>query len=224
MAGKKRILVSVVLVVALHVGNARSAIVTIGIEGEVSYVNRYSTVLNELFDLGDPVSGVYVYEAEPGAGNTASGVRDYWFRSAPYGIKLTVGDFLIQSDPDSPEFLIEILNDWKGMDGYLLRSYKNLPLSNGLLVGHVSWQLNDYSRTALSGTSLLAKAPVLEDWPDDWGLDILFGGRGGSLGIAARIESVAVVPEPATLSLLAVGAIALVRRTRQYQGERSAHL
>ncbi|MBL7153308.1 MAG: PEP-CTERM sorting domain-containing protein [Phycisphaerae bacterium] len=207
-----RALTLVAVVVALCTGKARSEIVRIGIEGEVSYVDGYSPLLNDLFTVGDPVSGEYVYEADPGPGNTKSGVRDYWFRSGPYGINLTVGDFTIQSDPDNLEFLIEILNDWRGEDAYGVRSYNNLPLSTGLAVDMINWQLLDYSGTALSGTSLLSEAPVLSDWPDHSGMRISLGYK-GSLTLGTRISSVTVVPEPATVLLLALGALAMFRRT-----------
>ena len=212
MDGKWRVLTLVVVALALSAGKARSEIVAIRIEGEVSYVESYSTVLNELFDLGDPVSGEYVYEADPGPGNTRTGVVDYWFRSEPYGINLTVRDFTIQSAPDNLEFLIEILNDHTGMDGYAVMSYSNLPLSTGLLVDMISWQLQDYSSSALSGTSLLAEPPVLSDWPDHSGMRIRFGAR-GSITLGTRISSVTLVPEPATVLLLALGGLAMFRRT-----------
>ena len=200
---------------AMRPADARAAIVTIKLAGEVSYVDKYSPLLNELFTVGDPVSGVYVYEAEPGPGNTATGVRDYWFRSEPYGINLTVGDFTIQSDPDNLEFLIEILNDHTGMDGYAVMSYSNLPLSTGLLVDMISWQLIDYSGTALSGTSLLYEPPVLSDWPDHSGMRIRFGTR-GSLTLGIQINSITThIPEPATVLLLALGGFAMFRKARR---------
>ncbi len=211
MQRKWRILTLVVVALALCAGKARSEIVKIRIEGEVSYVDSRSTVLNELFDLGDPVSGEYVYEADPGPGNTESGGRDYWFRSEPYGINLTVGGFTVQSDPDNVEFLIGILNDSRGRDSYVVTSYNNLPLSTGLVVDRVSWQNDDYSQTALSGTSLLTEAPVLENWSDVGGLRIYLGDRGG-LTLGTRISSVTLVPEPATVLLLALGGLAMFRR------------
>jgi len=212
MDGKWRILTVVVVALALCAGKARSEIVTIRIEGEVSNVDRYSTLLNDLFTVGDPVSGEYVYEADPGPGNTRTGVSDYWFRSEPYGINLTVGEFTIQSDHDNLEFLIEILNDWTGDDGYVVRSYNNLPLSTGLEVYHISWELDDYTATALSGTSLLAEAPVLENWVDR-GLNVELGYK-GSLSLGIEVAHVMVIPEPTTCLLLACGSIVFLRRRR----------
>ncbi len=212
MYGKWRILTLVAVLLALSAGKARSEIVTIRIDGEVSYVDSYSTVLNDLFVVGDPVSGEYVYEAGSGPGNTRTGVGDYWFRTEPYGINLTVGDFTIQSDPDNLEFLIEVVNDHHGIDAYAVMSYNNLPLSTGLLVDMISWQLIDYSGTALSGTSLLGEAPVLSDWPDEPWMEVSFGDRGNT-AITVSIEAVTHIPEPATVLLLSLGGLAMLRRT-----------
>jgi len=215
-----RILTLVVAALAVCAGTARSEIVRIRIEGEVSYVDSYSTLLNDLFTVGDPVSGEYMYEADPGPGNTRTGVSDYWFRSEPYGINLTMGDaFTIQSDPDNIEFLIEILNNHTGMDAYAMKSYSNissLPLSGGLSVGLISWQLDDYSQNALSGTSLLAEAPMLDDWSHIWGLRIYFDDR-QTIVLKTQITSATVIPEPTTCLFLGLGGVLFVKRGRIYR-------
>jgi hypothetical protein len=91
--------------------------------------------------------------------------------------------------------------------------YNNLPLSNGTPVDIISWQLDDYSMTALSSDRLPAGPPVLENWEDDWGLNIHFGYKGGSV-VGIKANSVQLVPEPTTVSLFAMVSLVLLKRRR----------
>ena len=86
-------------------------------------------------------------------------------------------------------------------DGYLLRSYNNLPLSNDTSVDEISWQLNDPSASVFSSDALPTTAPVLEDWQSIYGLR-LHGERGEYI-IDATVTS--AIPEPATLLLFGWG-------------------
>ena len=212
MRTRRIILLLAAVMFALPVGVARSDIVTIRIDGEVSYVDKYSTVLNDLFVVGEPVSGEYVYDTDTpdSSGSSRSGL--YWHYDGPYGISLSINEFVFQSAPDNLQFLVGI-SDRDFNDGYLIRSYTNLALSNGLQVNHISWQLDDYSGTPLSSTVLPATAPVLEDWDFDRGLTVELGEK-GSLVLGIEVTDVMLVPEPTTCLLLGLGTVAFVKRRR----------
>lgn len=79
---------------------------------------------------------------------------------------------MFQTDPGNVNFLLEVVHGYPGdgSDNYLLRSYNNLPLSNGITVDHIAWQLDDPSATALRSTALPRKAPTLADWTSLFGL------------------------------------------------------
>jgi hypothetical protein len=57
-------------------------------------------------------------------------------------------------------------------DVYLLRSYNNLPLSNGAFVEHILWQIQDRTASALSSTDLPQTPPNLSDWESVVGMSI----------------------------------------------------
>jgi len=127
----------------------------------------------------------------------------------PAGISLSAGGFDFTSDPTNVDFVIEIINDYTSgglHDAYLLVSYYNLPLSNGTYLGGITWHLADYSATALSSIQLPITPPVLPDWQIN---SLTFGGGTYEepCGISAHVTS--AVPEPATIVLLAVGALLL---------------
>jgi hypothetical protein len=126
----------------------------------------------------------------------------------PHGIFLSVSGFDFETDPTNVDFLVEIENDHPPDDNYLLRSYNNIPLSNGTLVAHISWWLYDPTGSALSSTDLPVTAPVLTDWQSNH-LDI--HGEKGTFGFSAHVIS--AVPEPATLSLF--GLVGLLLRKRR---------
>ena len=106
---------------------------------------------------------------------------------------------------------MEVLNDHTGQDAYLLRSYNYLPLSNGVHVEHISWQLDDYSATALSSDDLPITPPVLVDWPDTWAHLTIFGYCNSYF---LRAEVTSAIPEPATILLLTLGSLFLTNRRR----------
>jgi len=141
-------------------------------------------------------------------------VGDYEHFSSPYGISLTADGFIFQTDPDNVRFLVEVINNHLSPtdDGYLIRSYNNLPLSNGVLIAGIDWVLDDSSGTALSSDALPTTAPVLDDWSYSWGLRIYTGLKVGSSGIEADVTSLERVPEPATLLLLGLGTLFVLRR------------
>jgi hypothetical protein len=101
-------------------------------------------------------------------------VGDYRHNSPPYGITVRAGTMLFETDPANVDFLVEIANDHgtPARDNYLLRSSNNLPLSTGVLVDNVAWQLDDDTLAALSSTSLPTSPPRLSDWESIFGLTV----------------------------------------------------
>ena len=149
--------------------------ITINITAEVAYVDDMGNTLDGAVGVGDIITGHYTYESTTPDTNTLPTVGDYWHDTSPYGISLEVNGLVFETDPNDVNFLVEICND-HGLptptDNYLLRSYNNLPLPGGIIVEHISWQLDDSTAAALSSESLPTDPPVLEDWQSIFGLSI----------------------------------------------------
>ncbi len=187
-------------------------LIIIGINAEVSHIDDRGLLVEGLLNIGDPITGTYTYDSDTPDGNPSESAGLYWHYNAPYGFELTAGPYVFQTDPDHTEFFINVGNGtW---DGHVLVSYNNLPLSNGVPVDHISWQLDDYSGMALSSDALPLGPPILEDWEYDWGLRIELGPKGDTM-VTADVTSVWLIPEPATVLLLGLGALALLRIRRR---------
>ena len=190
----------------------QAALITINLTAEVSGVNDRDGLLEGRINVGDDITGIYTYDSDTPDSNPLYAVGDYQHYFWPSGITLSAGGFVFQTDPIHVDFLMEIIDNQIGVDGYLIRSYRNLPLSNDVIVEHISWQLDDYSMTALSSVALPTTAPVLEDWESNY-LLITFGFKGYA-SIQATVTSVEIVPEPSSAVILAIGALLLRRRRR----------
>ncbi len=214
MKKAKKILSVFILVLLFGAGELWGQIITINITAEITQVDDYGDLLEGQINVGDIITGSYTYDSATPDSNPLSTVGVYQHSTSPYGygISLSTGGFIFQTDPDNVGFLMTTLNNHNGKDMYYLQSYNNLPLSNGLLVDQIGWQLDDYSRTALSSDALPTTLPVLEDWPDSFGMHISLGIDKPEAGIYADVTSVALVPEPGTVLLLGLGGIVLRKR------------
>lgn len=153
--------------------------ITINITAQVASVDDMGNILDGAIEVGDIMTGQYTYESTTPDTNPLPTVGDYQHDTSPYGISLKVkgkvNGLVFKTDPDDVDFLVEICNN-HGLptptDNYLLRSYNNLPLPGGIIVEHISWQLDDPTAEALSSESLPTDPPVLEDWQSIGGISI----------------------------------------------------
>jgi hypothetical protein len=192
---------------AFFASKAQAELIIIQITATVDIVNDFGNYLEGKITVGSIITGSYTYESTTPDSNPDSTVGDYWHHSLPCGILLTVGGFEFKTDPTNVNFLASIGNNHSGRDVYLMRSYNNLPLSNGTLVDYISWQLDDYTETVFSSDTLPATAPILSQWQ----FNNLRIDRVGDYLIDAQVTNAIVIPEPATLLLLGAG-IMLLRK------------
>ena len=179
--------------------SATDAVVTINITALVALVDDPASVLGGAINVGDTITATYTYDSTTPDSNPLPTVGDYRHSSPPYGITVNAGGFVFETDPNNVDFLVEIVNDHGDppRDNYLLRSYNNLQLSNGALVGHISWQLDDPTATAFSSEALPKVPPVLADWESIFGLVLRLDGLGVPFGpeyfIRAHVTSADLV-------------------------------
>lgn len=191
-------------------------LVTIAIEAVVDYVDDDDNSLEGNVNPGDIITGTYTYDSDTPDTNPTVTVGIYEHNNSPCGIILNLNGFVFQTNPSDVDFLVGLSNNHSisEYDGYVLHSYNNLPLSNGAVVDHISWQLDDESGQALSSTALPLTAPILNNWTQPIGLDIYGDKVLSDFHINAHVTSTTLVPEPAALLLFGLGAVA-VRKVRK---------
>lgn len=168
----------------------------IGISAKVTEVDDRNNLLENGMKVGDIMRGYYIYDSSTRDTNDDNTVGDYQHNKAPFGISLFKDNFIFKTDPKNTDFLVELVNR-DDSDNYLLRSYNNLPLSNGVPVQHIAWQLDDPTTKALSSDILkqAAKPPVLSKWGDSPDLTIDAGDLPDRVFIRAEVTS-AVLLKP----------------------------
>ena len=213
---KKTLILLIVLSAALC---AHAQIITIAIEAVVVEINDSADLLEGAISLSDIIAGTYTYNTDTPDTHASSTIGHYYHYDAPYGVSLTSNSLEFRTDPDNVVFLMDIDNDNVSgseiEDGYHFISYNNLPLTNGVGVEIIDWQLDDPTATALDSTALPTIAPTLTDWISPVGLWIRsekVGVNNDQFFIRSMVYSVEVVPEPGTLVLFGIGGLLLRKR------------
>jgi len=155
--------------------SASCARVKIEINATVSLVDDPDNLLHNAVALGDIITGIYSYDSFAVDSNPLPQVGDYYYITAPNGIRLNVNGLTFATDPRDVNFLLELVNDYQDSDNYVVISYNNFfsVSATGMFVMNIiDWQLDDPTQTALSSTALPRNAPILSNWQSIFGLSI----------------------------------------------------
>ncbi|MHC4742866.1 MAG: PEP-CTERM sorting domain-containing protein [Planctomycetota bacterium] len=208
---RKIIVLAACVLIGLILGPpaAQAELVTIQIEALVDSVLDEGNYLEGKVQVGDIITGWYSYDSSTADSNPSEYIGMYEHYSSPYGISLSTGGFVFETDSANVDFSVSVGNAGGpySMDNYRIVSRNNLSLSNGAPVDTISWQLDDPTGNALSSDALPTTAPVLDDWQSN----TLSFGTVREYGIFAHVTS--AVPEPGTVVLLAIGGLVLRRRS-----------
>jgi hypothetical protein len=160
--------------------SASCAEISIEITATVSLVDDPDNLLHNAVAPGDIMTGIYTYDSSAVDSNPLPQVGDYFYSTAPNGIRLNVNGLTFATDPRDVNFLLELVNDYNNSDNYVVISYNNFfsVSATGMPVMNIiDWQLDDPTQTALSSTALPRNAPVLSNWQSIFGLSISSDGE-----------------------------------------------
>ena len=192
---------------------ANAELVTISISAEVNNVEDIGNVFGGAIQSGDIITGYYTYDSDTSDTNPSTTVADYWQTSIASEFMLSVKGLEFRTDASNPNFLLEIVNDNTvgGLhDAYGVVSYENVVLTGGTIVEVIYIGMTDYTATALLDTSLPIDAPTLSDWE----VKELCIETSRVFRIDASLTSIELVPEPASIFLIAIGAMLIRKITR----------
>jgi len=126
-------LIAALLIWGFAVQSARAGLVTIGFTAEVTYLDDPYSVFEGGIDVGDTITGTYIYDTSTPDLIPNPWIALYEHTCSACGISLEVGEFEIKTDPSNVEFVVSIGNDIADLTGYAwdsfeLKSENNLPL------------------------------------------------------------------------------------------------
>ena len=191
-------------------------LVTVAITGEVWSASDPVGILPNPIQVGDLMSGTYTYDTSSPDLHSYDPSSGYFrFSQPPSGISLKIGNYTFETDPDNMDFRVSL--DYNvdaagsSWNDFTLESDKTRPLPDGTELGPVFLY---FGTTKGDDTDILSSydLPLTAPDMDYWG--------GGSFRISpppgpsihGYITSVVLIPEPATITLLATAALALIRR------------
>jgi len=172
--------------------SASCAQMTIEIKATVSLVEDPDNLLNNAVHPGDIITGIYSYNSFAVDSNPLPQVGDYFYYTAPNGIRLRVNGLTFATDPRDVNFLLEVVNNYEGEDNYVVISYNNffsVSATGQGVMNIIDWQLDDPTQTALSSTALPRTPPVLPHWESIFGLTIDSTSIENSFRIRANVTS-----------------------------------
>jgi len=197
-------------------------LVIIQFNAEVTSVSDYWGILQGEITVGDTIAGTYTYDTSAPNLNPPGNLARYEYHAPPSGVSVHISGFESGSDPDNTNFFVEIEDDAHLVAGtrdtFSLVSENNLPFGSDVFVDDISLDFEDYSGHALSSVALPTHAPAVVDWSlaqvyisgNDLQNNRLF------FSITGDLTSAVLIPEPATVLLLGMGCMVLLRRHRHH--------
>jgi len=151
-------------------------VITIKIVAKIKDVHDPNNLLGGAIEIDDTITGKYIYDSGTLDSDPDPDFGLYEHTSSTFGIELKTGGFVFKTNQSNVDFQFIIGNNvdfyYNNQDIYIMASYNNLPLSNGLEIETIGWRLDDTTATTLSSDDLPTAAPVLSNWTQNLGLII----------------------------------------------------
>ena len=208
----------VVLLLAVCSQAARATVIEIAFEGVVDQVSDLPVDWVSDAVVGATFTGSYVYDSDTVNVSSDPLVGIYMHYSAPYGVLVTIGNLVFQSDPCNIELEVDIANNTNSSvdDRYGFsssRGHNLLPDGTAGVNYAIWWVIRDDSANVLNDVALPLTAPVLSQW--NYNMFEIDGPWNNSYGIRGHVTQVTLVPEPTMLGFVFLGGVMLLKRQRQ---------
>ena len=225
--GRIRVLIAVILTAIIagpsrYVPSCYGGLVIVEFTAEVSDVVDSYGFMQGIVNIGDIVTGTYTYDTSTPDSSPFLGIGRYEYYTPPSGIFIHVGGFKSKTDPDNTDFVVTTENDAYLINGtrdsFRLENNNNLPFGSDIIIDMISLYLGVHNGNALSSDALPTVAPVVADWQL---LRVYVGGyvphiRPKGFYFIGDITSAHLIPEPATVLLLGMGCMVLLRRHHRH--------
>jgi len=211
------LLIFVICAISFCTEQAQAIPIIIEITGEVKEIRDLEAYpYQEIIHEGDTFTGIYTYDSATTDSSSSSDIGRY-VQDSPYGFDVSLGGFEFKTaDSHVGQFGISLYDNYSTQpyDRYLLVSHLNVPLSTGIPVYSIAWDLYDDTHSAISSVVLPTSAPIISEWPSNELVIGCGGDPGGNhtLAIWGAVTEAVLVPEPLTGMLVAIGVFFLRRR------------
>ena len=199
----------------------KCALVEMEFSGKVDLVADSAYLRGELpiegiVDVGDLFRGILCYDtsAEDQRPENYSGYYNY--DTTPNGISIEINDYVFKTDPESVDLGITIVHGGpivEPYDAWTAYSLNNLPILETVIIDSIHLSFGaDYGK--LDDDALLTTEDQLTGWNHESLWISGTGTDGKVLYFEGEITSISLIPEPATIGLLAIGGLMVFIRRK----------
>lgn len=196
---------------------ASAKLITFDFTGSVKSMSDPGHLLDASVKTGTPFTGWYTFDGNAPGSAFGTHRMTYDMRTTDCGIEAQVGRYRIRSTGPEPNMDVIVGDDDNSppQDTYTVSSNGNLSSDPNVNFQILNVALTDNAHTAISSTALPLSPSDLDGFPFRLGYLAFERPGGGDLGtIRAKLDSLTVrettpVPEPGSISLLALTAVPL---------------
>ncbi len=164
------------------------------------------------FAVGDPMLLTYTFESTtaPEAGSLSNSASFF----ALTNLTATVGSYNFSSSAANNIRVYNYADPHHDRYSLFVSDYSSAPDASGFPLTDFAISLYDYDRSVFSDALVLPTTLPLSEFESKEFILVFDGGPKNPLDVKGTITGFTVVPEPATMSLLGIGGLTLLRQKR----------